>query len=60
MLWWDWNARLRLALLTAMFVVAATLASASPQIEGTRSLNIAVAAGIGLAEALRQTGGWAT
>jgi tRNA (cytidine/uridine-2'-O-)-methyltransferase len=30
-----------------------------PQAEGTRSLNIAVAAGIGLAEALRQTGGWA-
>ncbi len=29
-----------------------------PQAEGTRSLNIAVAAGIGLAEALRQTGGW--
>jgi tRNA (cytidine/uridine-2'-O-)-methyltransferase len=27
-----------------------------PQIEGTRSLNVAVAAGIGLAEALRQTG----
>ena len=30
-----------------------------PQIEGTRSLNLAVAAGIGLAEALRQTGRWA-
>jgi tRNA (cytidine/uridine-2'-O-)-methyltransferase len=30
-----------------------------PQAEGTRSLNIAVAAGIGLAEALRQTGTWA-
>jgi tRNA (cytidine/uridine-2'-O-)-methyltransferase len=30
-----------------------------PQAAGTRSLNIAVAAGIGLAEALRQTGGWA-
>jgi tRNA (cytidine/uridine-2'-O-)-methyltransferase len=30
-----------------------------PQVEGTRSLNIAVAAGIGLAEALRQTGLWA-
>jgi tRNA (cytidine/uridine-2'-O-)-methyltransferase len=30
-----------------------------PQATGTRSLNIAVAAGIGLAEALRQTGGWA-
>jgi tRNA (cytidine/uridine-2'-O-)-methyltransferase len=29
-----------------------------PQAAGTRSLNIAVAAGIGLAEALRQTGGW--
>ena len=26
-----------------------------PQVEGTRSLNLAVAAGIGLAEALRQT-----
>jgi len=30
-----------------------------PQVEGTRSLNIAVAAGIGVAEALRQTGSWA-
>lgn len=30
-----------------------------PQVEGTRSLNVAVAAGIGLAEALRQTGAWA-
>ena len=29
-----------------------------PQVEGTRSLNIAVAAGIALAEALRQTKGW--
>jgi tRNA (cytidine/uridine-2'-O-)-methyltransferase len=29
-----------------------------PQAAGTRSLNIAVAAGIGLAEALRQTGSW--
>lgn len=29
-----------------------------PQAQGTRSLNLAVAAGIGLAEALRQTGGW--
>ena len=29
-----------------------------PQAEGTRSLNLAVAARIGLAEALRQTGGW--
>lgn len=30
-----------------------------PQAEGTRSLNLAVAAGIGAAEALRQTGLWA-
>ena len=29
-----------------------------PQAAGTRSLNIAVAAGIALAEALRQTDGW--
>ena len=29
-----------------------------PQAVGTRSLNLAVAAGIGLAEALRQTGAW--
>jgi tRNA (cytidine/uridine-2'-O-)-methyltransferase len=29
-----------------------------PQVTGTRSLNIAVAAGIGLAEALRQTERW--
>jgi tRNA (cytidine/uridine-2'-O-)-methyltransferase len=29
-----------------------------PQAAGTRSLNIAVAAGIGIAEALRQTGDW--
>jgi tRNA (cytidine/uridine-2'-O-)-methyltransferase len=29
-----------------------------PQVAGTRSLNIAVAAGIGLGEALRQTNGW--
>ena len=29
-----------------------------PQIPGTRSLNIAVAAGIALAEGLRQTEGW--
>lgn len=29
-----------------------------PQVEGTRSLNLAVAAGIGLAEALRQMGLW--
>lgn len=31
-----------------------------PQAAGTRSLNLAVAAGIGLAEALRQTGRWPT
>jgi tRNA (cytidine/uridine-2'-O-)-methyltransferase len=30
-----------------------------PQVEGTRSLNLAVAGGIGVAEALRQTGLWA-
>src|SRR4051794_35209970 len=30
-----------------------------PQVEGTRSLNLAVAAGIGVAEGLRQTGMWA-
>ena len=29
-----------------------------PQVAGTRSLNLAVAAGIGLAEAIRQTKGW--
>jgi tRNA (cytidine/uridine-2'-O-)-methyltransferase len=29
-----------------------------PQVAGTRSLNLAVAAGIGLGEALRQTGMW--
>lgn len=29
-----------------------------PQAAGTRSLNLAVATGIGLAEALRQTGSW--
>ena len=29
-----------------------------PQVEGTRSLNLAVAAGIGLAEGIRQTGAW--
>ncbi len=29
-----------------------------PQAQGTRSLNIAVAAGIALAEGLRQTSGW--
>jgi tRNA (cytidine/uridine-2'-O-)-methyltransferase len=37
---------------------AADLRIRIPQAPGTRSLNIAVAAGIGLAEALRQTGGW--
>lgn len=30
-----------------------------PQVAGTRSLNLAVAAGIGLAEAIRQTCAWA-
>ena len=30
-----------------------------PQVAGTRSLNLAVTAGIGVAEALRQTGLWA-
>ena len=30
-----------------------------PQVEGTRSLNLAVAAGIGVAEAVRQAGLWA-
>jgi tRNA (cytidine/uridine-2'-O-)-methyltransferase len=29
-----------------------------PQVAGTRSLNLAVAAGIALAEALKQTGNW--
>jgi tRNA (cytidine/uridine-2'-O-)-methyltransferase len=29
-----------------------------PQVAGTRSLNLAVAAGIGVAEAIRQTGLW--
>ncbi|HMG46551.1 MAG TPA: tRNA (cytidine(34)-2'-O)-methyltransferase [Allosphingosinicella sp.] len=29
-----------------------------PQVAGTRSLNLAVAAGIGVAEAIRQTGSW--
>jgi tRNA (cytidine/uridine-2'-O-)-methyltransferase len=29
-----------------------------PQVAGTRSLNLAVAAGIGVAEALRQAGSW--
>ena len=29
-----------------------------PQVSGTRSLNLAVAAAIGLAEAVRQTGSW--
>jgi len=37
---------------------AAALRIRIPQVAGTRSLNIAVAAGIGLAEALRQTNGW--
>lgn len=36
----------------------ADLRVAIPQARGTRSLNIAVAAGIALAEALRQTGDW--
>ena len=31
-----------------------------PQAPGTRSLNLAVAAGMGLAEAIRQTGMWAS
>ena len=34
-------------------------ACAFRRVDGTRSLNIAVAAGIGLAEALRQTDLWA-
>jgi tRNA (cytidine/uridine-2'-O-)-methyltransferase len=38
--------------------VRAELRVRIPQAAGTRSLNLAVAAGIGLAEALRQTGGW--
>ena len=37
---------------------AADLRVRIPQAPGTRSLNIAVAAGIALAEALRQTEGW--
>jgi tRNA (cytidine/uridine-2'-O-)-methyltransferase len=37
---------------------AADLRLRIPQAAGTRSLNIAVAAGIALAEALRQTDGW--
>lgn len=37
---------------------AAALRLRIPQVAGTRSLNIAVAAGIALAEALRQTGRW--
>ena len=37
---------------------AADLRVRIPQSAGTRSLNIAVAAGIALAEALRQTQGW--
>lgn len=36
----------------------AELRARIPQAAGTRSLNVAVAAGIGLAEALRQTGAW--
>lgn len=36
----------------------ADLAVRIPQVAGTRSLNIAVAAGIALGEALRQTGRW--
>jgi tRNA (cytidine/uridine-2'-O-)-methyltransferase len=36
----------------------ADLALRIPQVAGTRSLNLAVAAGIALAEALRQTNGW--
>ena len=39
---------------------AAALRVRIPQAPGTRSLNIAVAAGIALAEALRQTKGWPT
>jgi tRNA (cytidine/uridine-2'-O-)-methyltransferase len=38
---------------------AADLRVRIPQASGTRSLNVAVAAGIGLAEALRQAGLWA-
>jgi tRNA (cytidine/uridine-2'-O-)-methyltransferase len=38
--------------------VRADLTVRIPQIAGTRSLNLAVAAGIGTAEALRQTGLW--
>lgn len=37
---------------------AADLAVRVPMVPGTRSLNVAVTAGIVLAEALRQTGGW--
>jgi tRNA (cytidine/uridine-2'-O-)-methyltransferase len=37
---------------------AAALRDAHPQAAGTRSLNIAVAAGIALGEAIRQTGAW--
>ena len=37
---------------------AAALRIRIPQVVGTRSLNIAVAAGIALGEALRQTNGW--
>lgn len=39
---------------------AASLRIRIPQVPGTRSLNIAVAAGISLAEALRQTDQWPT
>jgi tRNA (cytidine/uridine-2'-O-)-methyltransferase len=38
--------------------VRADLRVRIPQAPGTRSLNLAVAAGIGLAEAIRQTGRW--
>lgn len=37
---------------------AADLAVRVPMVAGARSLNVAVSAGIVLAEALRQTGGW--
>ena len=36
----------------------ATLRVRIPQVPGTRSLNLAVAAGIGIAEGLRQIGAW--
>ena len=38
--------------------VRAELRVRIPQVEGTRSLNLAVAAGIGVAEAVRQAGLW--